>query len=70
MNAPDPNHDPDNHDAAIDAYVRRHFRVEPQEDPSGLDGSRAVAPSEPADFESAMQTLFPQLTQRSEYDAA
>jgi hypothetical protein len=50
-------------EAALDDVVRHYFGVEPQDDPSGLDGSRsALPPSEPdedAEFEAYMRRYFP-----------
>jgi hypothetical protein len=63
MSAP-PDHDAARQDDdAVDAYVRRHFGVEPQDDPSGLDGSRSpLPPSEPDEealFDMFMRRYFP-----------
>lgn len=50
-------------EAIVDDFVRRRFGVEPQDDPSGLDGSRSpLPPSEPdedAQFEAYMRRYFP-----------
>ena len=65
MSAPDPDQPwAEGVDQAIvDDYVRRRFGVEPQDDPSGLDGSRSPVPpcehDEDALFEAYMRRYFP-----------
>jgi len=49
--------------AVVDDFVRRRFGVEPQDDPSGLDGSRSpvppLEPDEDAVFEAYMGRYCP-----------
>jgi hypothetical protein len=50
-------------ETVVDDVVRRRFGVEPQDDPSGLDGSRSpLPPGEPdedAQFEAYLRRYFP-----------